>query len=249
MIGRYKGTVGFTLIELLVVVAVIALLTALLLPALNAAKSKARRGICINNLRQINVGLHMYSDDSDDKAPRTPYRTNSSIAIDWAGYKNLMKSYVGLKGGSSSHDKLFACPADTFFYELLPNGRGYVPESFHNQSLSDFSSYGFNAGSTTRFATSTGLAGRTFASIKHPARTVLLAEFSAFCPWSWHQPREPRIERPWVYADAKNLLSFVDGHVSYAKIYWNSAPWPNGSSSLAMQYNPPANYEYQWSSD
>ncbi len=240
---------GFTLIELLMVIAVIALVAALLLLGLNAAKSKAKRTLCFNNLRQVNLGLHMYSDDSHDKAPRTPYTTNSSIAIDWTGYKKLMKSYVGLDGSSSSHDKLFACPADTFFYDLLPHGRGYVAGSIHNLSLTDFSSYGFNAGSTTRIATNAGLAGRTFTSIKHPTRTILVAEFSAFCPWSWHQPREPRAQPPWVYSDARNVMSFVDGHISYNKIYWNSAPWPDGTLSLAMQYDPPAHYSYQWSPD
>src|SRR3982750_3329891 len=100
---------GFTLVELLVVIAVIAVLAALLLPVFRAAKSKASRGICINNLRQINMGLHMYSNDSDDKAPQTPYTTNSPVAIEWTGYKKLMKHYVGLNGNLSPYDKLFAC--------------------------------------------------------------------------------------------------------------------------------------------
>jgi len=60
----------------------------------------------------------MYSDVSDDKAPRTP-GTNSSSSLEnfisWTGYKKLMKSNVGLNGASSPQDKLFACPADTFY--------------------------------------------------------------------------------------------------------------------------------------
>jgi prepilin-type N-terminal cleavage/methylation domain-containing protein len=57
---------GFTLVEMLVVIAVIAILAALLFPALNAAKRKAQRATCLNNLRQINVGVRMYSDDAND---------------------------------------------------------------------------------------------------------------------------------------------------------------------------------------
>jgi len=60
---------AFTLIELLVVLAVIAILTALLLPVLGSAREKARRAVCLNNLRQIEQGVRMYSDDSNDLTP------------------------------------------------------------------------------------------------------------------------------------------------------------------------------------
>lgn len=66
---RRRGADAFTLIELMVVIAIIAILGALLLPALVGAKERARRAVCLSNLKQVGYGFHLHLGDHNDHFP------------------------------------------------------------------------------------------------------------------------------------------------------------------------------------
>jgi prepilin-type N-terminal cleavage/methylation domain-containing protein len=101
------GLGGFTLIELLVVIAIIAILAALLLPALSRAKEKANRVSCLNNLRQISLFFQYYTDENNDIFPAHRNQNERDDLV--TATTNWWGTAVVKYGGSQSN--LFHCPA------------------------------------------------------------------------------------------------------------------------------------------
>ena len=113
---------GFTLIELLVVIAIIAILAALLLPALSRAKIKAQRIQDVNNMKQMGLAFNMYIGDNNDTIPYTGlWVTVNGPQVRWS-YDDLLATYLSVNltqpeidafsWPSNKYSKVLLCPLD-----------------------------------------------------------------------------------------------------------------------------------------
>ncbi|MHB8995619.1 MAG: DUF1559 family PulG-like putative transporter [Armatimonadota bacterium] len=204
---------GFTLIELLVVIAIIAILAAILFPVFAKAREKARQSSCLNNVKQIALGLIQYMQDYDERMPEgSSNGWGDGGAADpgypHGGYVDAIYPYV-------KNVQVFMCPSDSL-RDCVSNGNiggahtyrsDVLPGTYPNQQLSYMYNYNLHS--------------RSQAQIEYPAQTVLVCE---------------GIQRPYVYSTGQFLnplegrliggarhnegmnLNFVDGHAKWMKV-------------------------------
>jgi type II secretory pathway pseudopilin PulG len=224
--GKSRLRRGFTLTDLLVAVACLSMLVALLLAQQTHARIKVRLNLCTSNLSQVSRAILDYSNDNNQRLPASEATEKRDV---WWWYKERVKSYAGLHGESSDKDSLFACPED----------RGYSdPTPFHQNGHFDFNSYVFNGVSLPGMPNISGL---PLAAVNHPKRTLLVMEWTAHAPLSWHASKTGRKNAPF-YCDAKSVVGFLDGHVDFIPIYFDGY-------NAAYTQDPITSYEYQYSAN
>ncbi len=122
---------AFTLIELLVVIAIIAILAAMLLPALAAAKKKAQKINCVNNLKQVGLSFRLWEGDNNDKYPQAVTAANGG-ASDYLNTGTTASANPNptmpfmVMSNELSTPKVTYCPSDSYHQAAGTNWNGYL---------------------------------------------------------------------------------------------------------------------------
>jgi prepilin-type N-terminal cleavage/methylation domain-containing protein/prepilin-type processing-associated H-X9-DG protein len=193
---------GFTLIELLVVIAIIAILAALLLPALARAKSKASAVQCLSQMRQIGLASAMYVDDNDGFLPRSSHSALAYGQMPW-GYA-LVPGILGKtftqpdSSWTNLFNTLYHCPKDTGKKGDWSYGKNVYPELSAQETG--------------------GPTWNRLSQIPRPTATVLFAEKISssmadhLMAHFWPEGAQPEVDRN--RHDQRSNYVYCDGHAT-----------------------------------
>jgi len=185
---------GFTLIELLVVIAIIAILAAILFPVFARAREKARQTACLSNLKQLGLGLAMYTQDYDESHPcyvRLVIAPTYTNGVDTGGHTMYGAIVPYIK-----NSQIFQCPSHRPFDGIDWNDWGYA--------ITTATSYGINLYYLNGY-----LYGTDTLNNEDPAAVAAMTEWDG----SYHT-----VYFDWMGSDGLFLhntgqnVAFADGH-------------------------------------
>ena len=271
MNARRQIQQGFTLIELLVVIAIIAILAALLLPALGRAKDKARTIQCLNNMKQLQIGWQLYAADFNDAMPGNDKYGLGPNDLIWApGYMTyetyppglpvlwtsanrpmLEADSPGSVGRQVRNASVYRCPSD----------RSYI--IFGGQQLDRVRSYAANDYIGTHGPNQLGPASTTGKRFSKFSAITGMSPSDLWCIIEQQEdsindavfvnyPRTATVFDAWVELPAARhqkgcCLSFADGHVERHKWQESSTLRPVYRSAFSGLVNvPPPSKDIKW---
>jgi prepilin-type N-terminal cleavage/methylation domain-containing protein/prepilin-type processing-associated H-X9-DG protein len=195
---------AFTLVELLMVVAIIAVLTSILLPALGQAREVGYKSVCISNLKGIGLAFEMYRADHNDVYP-----CKNDVGSPWLwmgrGFRPVMEPYIA-PDLSAENPNILWCPSE--------NAAGFSNTSYGYSMSFYHSPEQINQMTNNSFTWSNPMPAVPINSgrVANPGRKILAGEwFSNHQPVTGDYTTEPGW---WNWAGARNFL-FADGHVLF----------------------------------
>jgi prepilin-type N-terminal cleavage/methylation domain-containing protein len=233
---------AFTLIEILIVIAIIAILAALLLPALSMGKVKAQRISCMNNLRQLGVGCQVYSADNDGRLVENwPYAISRNLETNCWMHGNMRDGFEATNSGLIRLGKLFPyannpntyrCPTDRSAANGTLRVRSYSMNSWMGSRYMEGEQPTFNQRPYRTFVRDSELNAAT------PANLFVIADEhettidDAFFLISMNDS-QIFLNYPATRHDHGYALTFADAHVEHYKIRDPSSKGPG-----AAYFNP-----------
>jgi len=229
---------GFTLIELLVVIAIIAILAALLLPALAKAKEQAKIAQCLSNIRQVGTASVLYLGDANDRYPPKTARNGGVTQTSWVGQAGLFAGYNTItaaerwltpylvKDDPNSRVDVARCPSDKQSPVSPPTGRScfedygtsYLANLYYPEGTGTPIIYTLNVNDATCIKT---------ADIRKPDRFVVFTAWGAYRV-GWYSEDIAKLPllgtMMWHQKSYRWNTLFGDGHASLVRYIPTNGP-------------------------